>query len=78
MRFRPVERINAGCLWCPNLGTYVSVESFHLFRYLDEQTFRYNQRELNDSERFLLVCGNLVGKRDTYRELIGQGDGGEA
>ena len=25
-------------------GTYVSVEPFHLFRYLDEQAFRYNQR----------------------------------
>jgi len=59
-------------------GTYISVEPFHLFRYLDEQAFRYNQRELNDSERFLLVCDNLVGKRLTYRELIGQGDGGEA
>jgi transposase-like protein len=23
-------------------GTYVSVEPFHLFRYLDEQAFRYN------------------------------------
>ena len=26
-------------------GTYISVEPFHLFRYLDEQTFRYNQPE---------------------------------
>src|SRR5205807_4206097 len=26
-------------------GTYVSVEPFHLFRYLDEQTFRYNNRK---------------------------------
>src|SRR6266853_2382538 len=37
-------------------GTYVSVEPFHLFRYLDEQAFRYNERELTDSERFRLVC----------------------
>ena len=59
-------------------GTYVSVEPFHLFRYLDEQAFRYNQRELDDAERFRLVCGSLVGKRLTYRELIGQPDGGEA
>jgi transposase-like protein len=26
-------------------GTYVSVEPFHLFRYLDEQAFRYNNRK---------------------------------
>src|SRR5438552_2861208 len=26
-------------------GTYVSVEPFHLFRYLDEQSFRYNNRK---------------------------------
>jgi transposase-like protein len=31
-------------------GTYISVEPFHLFRYLDEQAFRYNYpREMNDS-----------------------------
>jgi hypothetical protein len=42
-------------------GTYVSVEPFHLDRYLDEQAFRYNQRELTDAERFCLVCGNLIG-----------------
>ena len=59
-------------------GTYVSVQPFHLDRYLDEQAFRYNQRELTDAERFHLVCGNLVGKRLSYRGLIGQADGGEA
>src|SRR6478752_3017857 len=26
-------------------GTYVSVEPFHLFRYVDEQCFRYNHRK---------------------------------
>jgi transposase-like protein len=58
-------------------GTYVSVEPFHLDRYLDEQAFRYNQRELTDAERLRLVCGNLIGKRLTYRGLIGQADGGQ-
>ena len=29
-------------------GTYVSVEPFHLFRYLDEQSFRYNNRKNPD------------------------------
>jgi transposase-like protein len=44
-------------------GTYVSVEPFHLFRYLDEQTFRYNERKLNDRERFQKVLGCVSGKR---------------
>src|SRR5438094_23352 len=54
-------------------GTYVSVEPFHLFRYLDEQAFRYNHRkELNDGDRFSLVISQIVGKRLTYKELIGK------
>jgi transposase-like protein len=58
-------------------GTYVSVEPFHLFRYLDEQTFRYNNRgtkdnPLNDSDRFDLAVRQIVGKRLMYSELIGK------
>ena len=55
-------------------GTYVSVEPFHLHRYLDEQTFRYNNRsnELGDSGRFLLALSQVVGKRLTYDELTGK------
>ncbi len=55
-------------------GTYVSVEPYHLFRYLDEQSFRYNNRakELGDSGRFLAAMQQIVGKRLTYRELIGK------
>jgi transposase-like protein len=54
-------------------GTYVSVEPFHLFRYLDEQTFRYNNRkEMNDAERFQLALSQIVGKRLTYAELTGK------
>jgi transposase-like protein len=52
-------------------GTYVSVEPFHLFRYLDEQCFRYNERHLTDQERFLLVLGCIVGKRLTYARVRG-------
>jgi len=59
-------------------GAYVSVEPFHQFRYLDEQAWRFNQRKLNDSERFQQVCGNLFGRRLTYKELIGLPDGGQA
>jgi len=53
-------------------GTYVSVEPFHLFRYLDEEAFRYNTRKIDDGERFQKVAGNVVGKRLTYKQLIGQ------
>lgn len=54
-------------------GTYVSVEPFHLFRYLDEQAFRYNNRiEMNDADRFTIALGQIVGKRLTYSELTGK------
>lgn len=54
-------------------GTYVSVEPFHLFRYLDEQTFRYNNRkDLNDGQRFELAMSQVFGKRLTYSELTGK------
>lgn len=53
-------------------GTYVAVEPFHLFRYLDEQAFRFNnRREMNDADRFSAVISNIVGRRLTYKELIG-------
>jgi transposase-like protein len=55
-------------------GTYVSVEPFHLFRYLDEQTFRFNHRRENDGWRFVRALCGIVGRRLTYRELIGEAD----
>jgi transposase-like protein len=51
-------------------GTYVSVEPFHLFRYLDEQAFRFNERDTNDQERFVRTMAQIQGKRVMYRELI--------
>jgi transposase-like protein len=54
-------------------GTYVSVEPFHLFRYLDEQSFRYNNRkDMNDGQRFALAMSQVFGKRLTYSELTGK------
>lgn len=58
-------------------GTYVSVEPFHLFRYLDEQSFRFNNRgtpkaPVTDSDRFQLVMSQVAGKRLTYKELTGK------
>jgi transposase-like protein len=61
-------------------GTYVSIEPFHLFRYVDEQAFRYNYRKradgelMTDAERFDIAVTQIVGKRLTYRELIGHAD----
>ena len=51
-------------------GTYVSIEPFHLFRYLDEQAFRFNLRRLTDAERFSLAITGIVGKRLMYQDLI--------
>lgn len=53
-------------------GTYVSVEPFHLFRYLDEQTFRFNTRKSSDARRFSLAVTQIVGKRLTYSALTGK------
>jgi transposase-like protein len=56
-------------------GTYVSVEPYHLFRYLDEQAYRFNNRgkEMNDFERFKLAASQIVGKRLTWDVLTGKG-----
>lgn len=53
-------------------GTYVSVEPFHLFRYLDEQAFRFNTRVMSDAERFVLALGGVINKRLTYSALTGE------
>jgi transposase-like protein len=56
-------------------GTYVSVEPFHLFRYLDEQAFRFNNRQdMNDADRFSAVVSNIVGRRLMYKELTAAPD----
>jgi transposase-like protein len=56
-------------------GTYVAVEPFHLFRYLDEQAFRFNERKENDQSRFLLALSGMVGKGIRYAKLTGNEDG---
>jgi hypothetical protein len=59
-------------------GTYVAVEPFHLFRYVDEQAFRYNNRKdadgnkLTDAQRFELALSQIAGKRLTFAELTGK------
>ena len=54
-------------------GTYISVEPFHLFRYLDEQVFRFNTRELTDAKRFHAAMKGIIGKRLTYAQLTSVG-----
>ena len=58
-------------------GTYIAVEPFHLFRYLDEQVFRYNNRAtkdnpLTDADRFHLALSQIAGKRLTFAEVTGK------
>jgi transposase-like protein len=57
-------------------GTYVSVEPFHLFRYLDEQAFRFNNRkDMNDYDRFKQAASQIVGKRLTWNQVTGREEG---
>jgi transposase-like protein len=58
-------------------GTYVAVEPFHLDHYVDEQTFRYNNRatkdnKITDTDRFVLLMTQVAGKRLTYAQLTGK------
>ena len=59
-------------LKCGINGTYISVEPFHLFRYLDEQVYRYNNREVADAERFSIAVSGIVGKRLTWDQVTGK------
>jgi transposase-like protein len=52
-------------------GTHVSIEPFHLAAYLDSEAFRFNHRKVNDGARFLTAMPGVVGKRLTYKTLIG-------
>lgn len=53
-------------------GTYVSVDPIHLQAYVDEQVFRFNNRELTDAERFTICMKQIVGRRVTYKQLTGK------
>ena len=57
-------------------GTHVHVAPFHLDRYLDEETWRFNFRRLTDGQRFNAVMQGVVGKRITYRLLCAIEDAG--
>jgi transposase-like protein len=59
-------------------GTYIAVAAWHLYRYLDEEAFRFNERLGNDAERFVTVMKQIAGKRLTYRECAGELGSAEA
>jgi len=56
-------------------GTYVSVEAEHLGAYVNEQSFRSNERKNNDGGRFRTAGPKVVGKRLMYKEIIARRDG---
>lgn len=51
-------------------GTYISCDPAHLFRYVAEEVFRFNERTGNDGDRFEMVAGMVTGKRLTYERLV--------
>lgn len=53
-------------------GTYVSVHPSHLFRYLDERCFTFNERDKDDLGRFETVLRAGAGRRLTWDQLVGR------
>lgn len=51
-------------------GVYHAVSRKHLHRYLDEFSYRYNTRHIDDGERTALAIRKADGKRLQYREPI--------
>jgi len=53
-------------------GTYISVEPYHLFRYLDERMYAFNNRDATDLGRFAGVLSAVSGRRLTWLEVTGR------
>ncbi|MGA3171432.1 MAG: IS1595 family transposase [Chthoniobacteraceae bacterium] len=55
-------------------GTYVHCAPFHLYRYLDEQTYRFNERKhkTGDQGRFMDAVKTTAGRRLTWGGLTGK------
>lgn len=64
---------NIECFWSvlkrTIKGTYICPRPKHLDRYLDEQVFRFNNREEKDGCRFTLALKGADSKRLTYNGL---------
>jgi hypothetical protein len=52
-------------------GTHIAIEPFHLFRYLDAECFRFNNRKVKDGDRFAMAVQGLEHGRLTYKALTG-------
>ena len=50
-------------------GTYVAVAVWNLFRYVDEQAWRFNNRKQTDAVRFAVAMKSIVGRRLTWNDL---------
>lgn len=50
-------------------GTYIAARPWHLHRYVDEEAFRFNTRDMKDGDRFVEAVRKVDGKRLTYRAL---------
>ena len=50
----------------------ISVEPYHLFRYLDEQAYRFNNRKVGDFDRFKMAASQIFGKRLTWNQVTGK------
>lgn len=53
-------------------GTYISVATEHVLRYVDERVFAFNNCKDTDFGRFQLALDGIVGQRMTYAELTGK------
>jgi len=53
-------------------GTYVCPSPWHLYRYCEEQQFRFNNRKVTDADRFDAVLSQVTEKRLTYATLTGK------
>ena len=51
-------------------GTYIAPRPQHLQRYVEEQVFRFNERENEDGPRFASALEGVEGKRLTYKALV--------
>ena len=55
-------------------GTYVRPAAFHLFRYLDEQAYRFNERKGTDQSRFMGAVRTAKDRSLTWRKLTGKSE----
>ncbi|SMB92179.1 conserved hypothetical protein [Hymenobacter roseosalivarius DSM 11622] len=55
---------------CGIIGVYHHTSGKHLHLYVNEFTFRFNNRKLSEGSRFDVLLANTNNKHLTYKELI--------